>query len=172
MSPTLQTAYKTKKSNGRKAELKIHHYSDKWTWRGSIEILGKKLAQFSKKTQVSLEALSFLNKEFLHYHNTYFFYFIANSHIILNTSGLESYFKIPIYFHKRFLLRLLLEKCARQARHIAHAVTAPAGLFPRSPGHLEVPSHSPRVGSAEPVSHTAPASLSPNCPVYNDLLEK
>lgn len=66
-----------------------------WTYRNT----GKKLAQFSKKTQVSLEALSFLNNKFLHYHNTYFFYFIASSHIILNTSGLESYFKIPVYFH-------------------------------------------------------------------------
>lgn len=150
MSPTLQTAYKTKKSNGRKAELKIHHYSDKWTWRGSIEILGKKLAQFSKKTQVSLEALSFLNKEFLHYHNTFFFYFIANSHIILNTSGLESYFKIPIYFHKRFLLRLLLEKRARQARHIAHAVTAPGNpahrALPPQPGSPRSPQPQPTCG--------------------------
>lgn len=37
-----------------------------WIYRNT----GKKLAQFSEKTQVSLEALSFLNKEFLHYHNT------------------------------------------------------------------------------------------------------
>lgn len=154
---------------------KICHY----TWQMDTAWIsknpGKKLAPFSKKTRVSLEALSFLNDKFLHYHNTYFYYYIANSHIILNTSDIESYLKIPVYFNKHFLLRLLLERRARQARYVTHAVTAPG-----DPAHRALPPQlrSPRSPQPQPTrglsragkSHSFSLTIAQLSLVCDDLL--